>query len=112
MRISEYLKKWEAEHAAKENLHVATVEENDNIYNVEMRVPANLYNIDQDKFDNAMNFLTRRSGGVFFAKTSLKDFRNGFLSLKVAFCNHGYSDEKLTETIRIFFEKLLPSLEK
>ena len=89
MKISEYLKKWEAEYATKENLHVATVEGNDNIYNVEMRFPANRYNIDQDKFDDAMNFLTRKSGGVLFAETSLRDFRNGFLSLRVAFCNHG-----------------------
>ncbi len=112
MKLSEYLEKWEAEHATGKNLHITTVEGNGDIYNIEIRFPGNRYSMNQGRFDNVMNFLTRRSGGVLFGETSLQDFRNGFLSLKVAFCNHGHSDKKLITTIKMFLEELLPSFEK
>lgn len=112
MRLSEYLKKWETERATREKIHIATIEGNDDIFNIEMRFPANRYNVGQDRFDEITSFLTRRSGGVLFTETNLRDFRNGFLSLKIAFCNHGHSDEKLTKTMQVFMEEILPSLEK
>lgn len=112
MRLLEYLKSWQDECAKSTKVHIAMLGDSQNVYDIEMRFPANRYNMTDERFDNVENCLTRRSGGVLFATTNAQDFRKGYLSLKVAFCNHNYNEGKVVETLNNFLKQILPSLEK
>ena len=112
MRLLAYVESWQKECAKCTKVHVATVDDGQDVYDIEIRFPANRYNMTDERFDNVENYLTRRSGGVLFATTNAQDFRKGYLSLKVAFCNHNYNEAKIIETLNNFLKQVLPSLEK
>lgn len=112
MELVKYIDKWENDFSEKEGVHVAALKDCNNVYGIEVRFPNTRYDCSEEAFDEIRGVISSRSGGSFYVSTSVEDLRSGFLSIRVAFCNHGYSDKKAKNTLQFLLEKILTDLEK
>ncbi len=104
--LLEYLEKWK-----NGDIRVEMSGDGDDICAIVMHIPALNYNVDSDRFSYLMDHINARSGGSLSTRTTFQDFKNGLLILHVDCRSFYYDESKVTESIRIFLEVLLPSLE-
>ena len=106
--LTKFIRAW-SEDEVNNRIHLMALRDHEHVYGLELRSPATMYNCPEDGFVALKDVMIRSTGGALRVTTSWSDFRAGVLSISVAFCNHGYSDKKITRALKILLTEIIPS---
>ncbi len=111
-KVLKFIENWEKNHAGAAKIHLMPIKDGKNIYGIEMRFVTTRYELPEDEFDDLVIVTRRRTGGCLKITSTWSDFRAGIVSMKVAFCNHGYNERKIVNMVEFMLKEIFPIFEK
>ena len=110
--ILKYIEEWELNDAEHAKMHAMALGTENFVYGIEVRFSATKYDLSRERYDDMRDVVKRRSSGCLSISSSYEEFHSGIISLKLAFCNHGFNDRKVTTVVKTLLEEIIPSMKK
>lgn len=108
-----FINEWNSDSQRRTDKVFLRPEAQDNqLYNVEVRFCGQVHRTGLDEYTQLCNRIFTVSKGIMHVTSLAGDFTAGILRIAVLFCNHGYSDRIVVDTLDFLVDEALPGLAK